>query len=133
MIGKSDYVMPWCDVAETIRKADQLVMKENKTFILEEYGTLASGKKSAFLVSKSPFRDKNGKLFGILGTAVHIGHHRQTLFLDIMKPVENTVTCSHNTSEFSSKNLSFLQSTIPFCKSLIKVLRNTTCCLFIKK
>lgn len=90
MIGKSDYDMPWCDVAETIRKADQLVMTENKTFILEEYGTVANGKKSAFLVSKSPFRDENGKLLGIVGTAVNIGHHRQTLFLDTMKPVGNS-------------------------------------------
>jgi DNA-binding CsgD family transcriptional regulator len=79
MIGKSDNDMPWCAVADTIRKADAYVITENKTIVLEEHGTMAHGKKEAFLVTKSPFKDQDGNLIGIVGTAVNVTQQRKTL------------------------------------------------------
>lgn len=40
--------------------------------VLEEYGKMANGEKEIFLVTKSPFKDENGKLLGIIGTAVNV-------------------------------------------------------------
>jgi len=86
MIGKSDYDMPWCDVADVIRKADALTLSENKTIVLEEYAIVADGTKSAFLVTKSPFRDEHGNVLGIAGTSINITRQRQTLFSDDSTP-----------------------------------------------
>ncbi|HVT63222.1 MAG TPA: PAS domain-containing protein, partial [Legionellaceae bacterium] len=76
MIGKNDYDLPWASQAATIQKNDQRVITENKTILIEEKATLASGKKEVFLVTKSPFRDKNGQLLGIAGTSINISQYQ---------------------------------------------------------
>lgn len=77
IIGKSDYDLPWYSDAVTIRQGNQRVMTENKTILLEEKGTLADGKKNIFLVTKSPFRDTQGKLIGVAGTSINISNYQQ--------------------------------------------------------
>lgn len=82
MVGKTDYDMPWANVADTIRQADALAIAENKTIVIEEYGTLANGQQGRFLVTKSPLKDDDGNLIGVIGSAVNITQQQQSLFLN---------------------------------------------------
>jgi DNA-binding CsgD family transcriptional regulator/PAS domain-containing protein len=82
MIGKNDYDMPWADVADIIQKADKMVLKENKTIVLEECVTLADGSQGTFLVTKSPFKDEFGKLLGIVGTSMSVKYKMPPLAND---------------------------------------------------
>jgi PAS domain S-box-containing protein len=73
MIGKHATDMPWFIAdPDVIHAADKLAIKENTTIVVEEHGTLSDGKQNRFLVTKSPYRDAQGKLLGVIGTSINI-------------------------------------------------------------
>ena len=82
MIGKTIHDMPWFALEPTIiQKADELAIVENRTIIIEEYATNSRGEREVFLVTKSPYKDEEGRLLGLIGTALNITQHRQLLLL----------------------------------------------------
>ncbi|PJD92879.1 MAG: hypothetical protein CK424_04740 [Legionella sp.] len=77
LIGKHAVDLPgFIPDPQVIHKADMLALTENTTIVVEEHATLKNGKKTSFLVTKSPFRDEHGKLLGVIGTAVNTSYQQ---------------------------------------------------------
>ncbi|PWY55117.1 hybrid sensor histidine kinase/response regulator [Legionella qingyii] len=72
IIGKTDFEMPWAASAETIRNNDLKVMALNSSLELEEAGTIANGQQVVVLTRKTPLRDENGNVIGIVGVSLNI-------------------------------------------------------------
>jgi len=72
MIGHTDYEMPWKDDADSLRQIDTEVIETNETKLVEEKSKTASGKEAIWLSRKTPLRNKNGDLEGILGISMDI-------------------------------------------------------------
>ncbi|WP_412757027.1 PAS domain-containing protein [Legionella bozemanae] len=77
IIGKTDFDMPWAASAETIRNNDLKVMALNSSLELEETGTLANGQQAVVLTRKTPLRDEQGNVVGILGISLNITHRKK--------------------------------------------------------
>lgn len=68
IIGKSDFDLPWLDVAELYRHDDKIVMNSGKAKLnYQELQTTASGDKFWVETSKIPLTDANNEIVGILG------------------------------------------------------------------
>lgn len=69
LTGKDDFQMSWRDSAELYRNDDRMVMRSGKPKLnYEEPQSRADGTLLWLETSKVPLRDKNGKVFGVLGT-----------------------------------------------------------------
>lgn len=77
VIGKTDFDMPWVDSAETIRNNDLRVMALNSSLELEETATLADGQQVTVLTKKTPLRDDQGNVIGIIGVSLNITHRKK--------------------------------------------------------
>jgi len=80
IIGKTDYDLPWADVADHLIKHDTEVMRSGKAKEMEERVPAKDGGMLTFLVTKVPMRNKDGKIIGTLGTSVDITDQKNTLF-----------------------------------------------------
>ncbi len=68
VVGKVDYQMSWSDMADDFRRTDLEVMEAGEARInFEETYCDADGISSTIRKSKIPLRDRNGKIFGVLG------------------------------------------------------------------
>ncbi|WP_258956537.1 PAS domain-containing sensor histidine kinase [Legionella sainthelensi] len=77
VIGKTDFDMPWVESAETIRNNDLRVMALNSALEMEETATLADGQQVTVLTKKTPLRDAQGNVIGIIGVSLNITHRKQ--------------------------------------------------------
>ena len=67
IIGKTDFDLFPEDVAERHRQDDRKILKSGTEVRYENWLTTAKGQKILIEVHKSPMRDKNGKIIGIIG------------------------------------------------------------------
>jgi two-component system, OmpR family, aerobic respiration control sensor histidine kinase ArcB len=72
MIGKTDYDLCWGEFAEDWRKLDLKVMKDKRTIIREEKAKLANGQIITELTFKTPLKNENDEVMGIIGTSLDI-------------------------------------------------------------
>lgn len=70
VLGKTDYEV-WPKSADNIRENDFKVMKSGKCFYFEEKVQLGHNQ-IYFLVLKTPWRNKNGEIVGVIGNAMDI-------------------------------------------------------------
>lgn len=78
IIGKTDYDFWAPEEADAFRQADKDVMKAGHELTLEESGkSVALGRKTTFLSTKTPLRDKRGHVIGILGVSMDITEHKR--------------------------------------------------------
>jgi two-component system aerobic respiration control sensor histidine kinase ArcB len=71
IVGKTDYEI-WPEMAPTIRKTDLAVMQQNKVIEMEETIILKSSERLYFSSVKSPLKDAEGNVIGVLGNSVDI-------------------------------------------------------------
>ena len=71
IVGKSNYDMPWKDQADLINKVNLEVIKSGKAQKKEEFTNIDNVIRY-YISEKSPLRDKNNKIIGILGISVEI-------------------------------------------------------------
>ncbi|HEM49186.1 MAG TPA: PAS domain S-box protein, partial [Caldithrix sp.] len=67
IVGKMDYDLFPKDLAEKHRAEDKKILKTGTEIRNENWLTTAKGQKIRIEVHKSPMRDKNGKIIGIIG------------------------------------------------------------------
>ncbi|MCG8696744.1 MAG: PAS domain S-box protein [Bacteroidales bacterium] len=73
IIGKTDYDFVDKEQADFFRKHDRNAAKNNRPTINEEWITYPdNGEKALLETTKTPLRDDNGEIFGILGVAYNI-------------------------------------------------------------
>ncbi len=77
IIGKTDFDLPWgSGVADIFRKNDLHIMKTGETLIIEEKSQV-DGKEAVVLSHKSPMRNKQGDIIGILGISIDISERKK--------------------------------------------------------
>lgn len=68
VIGRDDFQLSWCELAERIRNDDRQVIKSGSPkLVYEESLVIAKGKSLWIRTSKVPFFDVMGKVIGVLG------------------------------------------------------------------
>lgn len=77
VVGKTDFDLPWGEnKAELFRKNDLHIMRNGKTEIIEEKAQV-DGKNAIVLSHKSPMRDKQGEITGLLGISIDISDRKK--------------------------------------------------------
>ena len=71
IVGKTDFDL-WPEHAEAIRKNDLEVMHTSKSIEFEEKILLPSGEKLYFASLKSPLKNKQGEIIGVLGNSFDV-------------------------------------------------------------
>jgi len=80
LIGKTDFELPWKELAAELTKIDRLVMKNEKTYEVEEIVNLPDREGfSVFLTRKSPLYNQNNEVVGIIGVSIDITERKKTL------------------------------------------------------
>ena len=78
LIGRDDYQMAWAAQAEQYRKDDLMVMESGRTRLpYDEPQTTPDGATIWRRTSKTPLKDLDGRLFGVLGMYEDISEQRQ--------------------------------------------------------
>jgi PAS domain S-box-containing protein len=78
VIGKTDYELCWKDKADIYRKNDEDIIKSGREMVITEQVKLANGSTVFLLSTKSPLRDNEGKIIGIIGTSIDITELTET-------------------------------------------------------
>ncbi|MEO7861593.1 MAG: PAS domain S-box protein, partial [Nitrospirales bacterium] len=79
IVGKSDYALAWRETAELYRADDRHVMETNTPKLsFEEPMTRPDGSVLWLRTSKVPLRDRDGKVFGVLGISEDITERKRT-------------------------------------------------------
>lgn len=71
VLGKTDKDI-WPNQAKDLRKNDLKVLKTGRTLVIEESTYLKDRGNVVFISYKSPFRDEQGNIIGIIGTSLDI-------------------------------------------------------------
>ena len=78
IIGKSDFDLAWTGVAERYRADDRLVMEqESPKLNFHEHQSRPDGSWLWLQTNKSPLRDRDGKVTGIIGTYEDVTERKQ--------------------------------------------------------
>lgn len=83
--GKTPYDLYPHDVAEKIVQHDQEVIRSGKILTQEKFMRDAEGKTRRFATIKSPLKDGDGSVIGIIGTLVEIAIGKEKIFQDIKR------------------------------------------------
>lgn len=75
LVGKTDYELIEKNIADSIRKVDLQVIKNNKPLLLEEINT--EEPKIYFLSRKVPLHDNEGRPIGMVGISVDVTEKKQ--------------------------------------------------------
>ncbi|MCC2666308.1 MAG: sensor histidine kinase [Gammaproteobacteria bacterium] len=75
--GRTDYDFQSKTEADHVRAIDAEVMRTGQIKIAEEPATTNTGEKILYLSHKTPLRDKNKNILGILGVSLDITHAKQ--------------------------------------------------------
>lgn len=136
IIGRTDYELPWSTEADDLRHNDMAIMKSGKPLIFKE--TVSIQKESySYLSSKSPLRDKEGNIIGILGTSVNIPEkidekkHRESDFItNISKDIRTPLHAILGTAELLKikqhlpEQEQYIQTIAQSGESLLKLVEN---------
>lgn len=99
VIGKTDFDFSWRDVAESLIRDEQEIMNSGIARNLEITGKLADGGVATFLTTKTPLRDNNGKVIGIVATSLDITE-RKRMEVELNKAKETAERANKAKSEF---------------------------------
>ncbi|MBA2650672.1 MAG: PAS domain-containing protein, partial [Tatlockia sp.] len=93
IVGKTDFDMPWADMAQSLRDNDLKVMSLNVTLDLEEEVKVADGNQVVVLTRKTPLLDEQGNIIGIIGTSLNITDRiqQESLLKSTQEKIESTL------------------------------------------
>ncbi len=77
IIGKTDFDLCWSNTAEQVTKDEQEIMNSGIAKELEITGTLSDGTIATFLTTKTPLRDYEGNVVGIIANSLDITQRKQ--------------------------------------------------------
>lgn len=79
IIGKTDYDMPWKDVAKITEEIDKEICRTQTPRSLEEQGTLGDGSTGCYWSNKFPLYDEQGAVSGLFGIAIDITKYKDKM------------------------------------------------------
>lgn len=77
MIGKTDYELPWHDIADILCEVDQRIMRTCVPEELIETPSFPDGTKIIMLTNKAPLFDDKGDVIGIIGVSLDITDYKE--------------------------------------------------------
>lgn len=99
IVGKTDFELPWgANKAEEFRKNDLHILETGETIIVEEESQV-DGKSAIVLSQKSPIRNKQGEITGILGISLDISD-RKKLESELKVAIKNAEAANQAKTEF---------------------------------
>ena len=99
VIGKTDYQLPWSDMADNLVEHDQLVLKRcTPTTTIEKIKT-ARGDMLDFLVVKAPLYNLSSNIIGTIGTSIDITEYKKTE-KELIKAKEQAEVANKSKTEF---------------------------------
>jgi two-component system aerobic respiration control sensor histidine kinase ArcB len=104
IIGKTNYDMPWKDQADELNRLNQLVMDSGMPHAVEEYAVMANGL-AIYFSQKTPLRDKNSEIVGVLGVSIDITE-RKKMEVPLRRAKEAAEVASQAKTEFIA-NMSY--------------------------
>lgn len=95
VVGKTDYDMPWAAQADVIRQNDIKVMQSGLTIEVEEYPTLANNQNTIVLTRKTPLKNLQGDIVGVIGISLNITERNKRV-IDLIHLKEQTESTLEN-------------------------------------
>lgn len=77
IIGKTNYDLFDAAMADQATEADNVVMQNNREYVLEETGLNDKGELTEYLTRKVPLLDKNNNVVGLLGVSLDISDRKK--------------------------------------------------------
>ncbi|HCE6135877.1 TPA: PAS domain-containing protein [Legionella pneumophila] len=99
IVGKTDFDLPWGEnKAELFQRNDKHIMETGETEIIEEKAQV-DGKNAIVLSHKSPMRNKQGEITGLLGISIDISD-RKKIETELHRAKELAEAASQAKTEF---------------------------------
>lgn len=98
IVGKTNFDLPWKDQAEELNRLNKIVMDSGMPHTAEEYAVMANGL-AIYFSQKTPLRDKNNKIIGVLGVSIDITE-RKKMEVALRRAKEAAEVASHAKTEF---------------------------------
>lgn len=98
IVGKTNFDMPWKEQADELNKINDQVMQTGIPHSYEEYAVMNDGT-SIYLSNKTPIRDKNNTIVGLLGVSIDITE-RKKMEVSLRHAKEQAETANKIKSEF---------------------------------
>ena len=102
IVGKTDFDLLPEEAALKFRKADEFVLAKEIGIEQEEY-VIINGKKFVFLAYRTPWRDSNGRIVGIIGNSRDITEQKQ--FENILKDSERSLARAEQVAKIGNWKL----------------------------
>ena len=87
VLGKTDYELPWSQIADELQQHDQAVIEAEVPLSFEENISVATGELN-FLVTKRPLYNADNEMIGTIGTSVDITKQKR-LERELIKAKQN--------------------------------------------
>ncbi len=104
ILNKTDYELPWKNQANEICEADQLVIKNNRTYEIEENPKIYGNSIKKFLSIKTPLVNDNSEIIGIIGISIDITE--KTKIEEVLIDTQESLAKSSSIKERFLKNIS---------------------------
>ncbi|WP_287007760.1 ATP-binding protein [Legionella sp.] len=98
IVGKTNFDLPWKDQAEELNRLNNLVMESGMPHTAEEYAVMVNGL-AIYFSQKTPLRDKNNKIIGVLGVSIDITE-RKKMEVALRRAKEAAEVANHAKTEF---------------------------------
>jgi two-component system aerobic respiration control sensor histidine kinase ArcB len=132
LIGKTDFDFIWHGQARQLRLVDEEIMASGQAYILEEIVDTEFEENQTFISKKSPLRDQNGDIVGVIGTSINITHQKQ-LEDTLRREKSKAEDSSRAKSEFISNMSHDLRTPLSGIQSLAENILNKTTDSDVKK
>lgn len=123
MVGKTDYDLCWHEFAEDWRLLDNKVIQEDTTIVREEKAKLNSGKVITELTFKTPLKNENNEIIGIIGTSLDITD-RKEMEMALMQSQIAAEAANRAKSEFIANMSHDIRTPLGGVVGMSKILEN---------
>lgn len=122
IVGKTNFDMPWKDQAEELNKLNSLVMESGTPHTAEEYAVMANGL-AVYLSQKTPLRDKENNIIGVLGVSIDITEQKK-LEAALRRAKEAAEVANHAKTEFIANMSHDIRTPLNGMIGMSKLLQN---------
>lgn len=99
IIGKTDAMLPWSSYSNKFKEIDSRIIEQGATQELEEEAILSDQRKHYVLTTKTPLRNNEGNIIGVLGVSIDITE-RKKIEQDLVEAIEKAEVANKAKEQF---------------------------------